>query len=1288
MNDFLNHFKNNKRDLINLIFLIILVISLPFAFKLAKERQLFSPKATNNAIEVVIPATGSDIQRIDDQTIKTSNPNIQLNITSPLEEGGQSFNPFNLVGTVYAAPGDDYDLGELLISPPIDPDAGNCSEDKTILLVTNDATKNVNCTDKSKTKNKDAVCAFKNNVFGCYEKLPKAAPVTKLHNTAPADAASRTLKADSDSIQFAWDGGDPKITKYKFILYRGTYQNYISGGQVKHNSCGSDPTNSNLNQALLYCEWNITTKNFTLKKADFDQDSNEKVYTWYIQGFDAGNTLVQGSSGNTIKVKVGDSAAPAASATGICKNDTDCVDGNACTQDICINKKCAHSDVGMGSACAFESTPPYSKAVKWCNTDAECKLTTDPSGTGAGSDSGAKNAGGSTPQTAEAISIACRNRAVNDPNWCLGYPIQCEGTGVTWYYGGKKVRDANGNTKCEFNNAWTCGAFKLNSDGSPASTLGCTKPWPPAPGTGGQNGGANTTPSKPSGGQGGPVSPQGGAPAAPAPVRPAPGEGDNDKVTLCGTEMSMAQARSAVGLSGGDRATVSDSYLKKFCPGSQNNCKLVPDWPEVTDPAVTPNGYIWVANCNRACLRNNSNGNSKDVLIDPNPNDLAACPKNYNDFSVNPRTSNWCYGFEGTGENTNRCMVLWTKAKYEQLKNTPAALFDLGSGTPGGNTGGAPVTSTAPTGTWAPPVCDSSPSNFNKFSGCSFAGATRCTNYGAAGVVRWTAPLWAKCNSICSKPEASWDTACTDGTLPPAVDGRDDKICAQVITYATNPATGECKTFPNSCITAGWTTVSSCPTGSGAWIKASCVNNKFDGCKGAGAEICKDWGLNTAIYTSSGWTKAEYDKCSNACAKYGTAKNDVEACKALGVTAPPAGTGTKQTISGTATYANCSHGVFPGAQILVRDEITGAEVNVYTGPDGKYTVNNIVSKGNRYVVSATANTNTGVLITKVETSDPSSASYKNQKDGTGSNCGAACDFKLTAQSCAVTPQRAVRTVQATTAQYLLTENRNDFTNLAIQWTNYPLGGIKNLSYAINGVGQHTLFLKFKDSEGNIIDNNGTPYTFYVELLAPAGSPAQVRVMTPDAPDCSTTDRSCCPATPVSCASQNECSGKYNWCYAGVCIDGNYKENDSNPGKGLGSCTAQGVGSTAPNGGSGQPASCKTTTVCGQTVTGNSSSDCKFSCDANGNAKYDCTQSDNGNCIGTVYCGGENYKCNGGGETTACNATETVCGQKVYDHYTLRCTNGQAFYDSYQTNNKDNCIGSIQCSTDDYKCEGI
>lgn len=60
-------------------------------------------------------------------------------------------------------------------------------------------------------------------------------------------------------------------------------------------------------------------------------------------------------------------------------------------------------------------------------------------------------------------------------------------------------------------------------------------------------------------------------------------------------------------------------------------------------------------------------------------------------------------------------------------------------------------------------------------------------------------------------------------------------------------------------------------------------------------------------------------------------------------------------------------------------------------------------------------------------------------------------------------------------------------------------------------------------------------------------------------------------------------------------------------------------------------SCKTTTICGQSVTGNSPSDCTFQC-VNGKAQYNCVQSDNSNCQGTILCAPEDYKCSPSGGT--------------------------------------------------------
>lgn len=83
MGQILDHFRDNKKDLISIIFLIILIVSLPFAFKLAKDRQIFSSKASDSPIKVLDTHI-----KLNGQTIEIDNPTLNLQITSPLELEG------------------------------------------------------------------------------------------------------------------------------------------------------------------------------------------------------------------------------------------------------------------------------------------------------------------------------------------------------------------------------------------------------------------------------------------------------------------------------------------------------------------------------------------------------------------------------------------------------------------------------------------------------------------------------------------------------------------------------------------------------------------------------------------------------------------------------------------------------------------------------------------------------------------------------------------------------------------------------------------------------------------------------------------------------------------------------------------------------------------------------------------------------------------------------------------------------------------------------------------------
>jgi hypothetical protein len=108
--------------------------------------------------------------------------------------------------------------------------------------------------------------------------------------------------------------------------------------------------------------------------------------------------------------------------------------------------------------------------------------------------------------------------------------------------------------------------------------------------------------------------------------------------------------------------------------------------------------------------------------------------------------------------------------------------------------------------------------------------------------------------------------------------------------------------------------------------------------------------------------------------------------------------------------------------------------------------------------------------------------------------------------------------------------------------------------------------------------------------------------------------------------------------------------------------------------SSQP-SCKTTSVCGQSVTGNSPSDCRLVC-KNGSAFYECVQSDNANCIATIGCSNEDYKC----QTQSTTNTQ-VCTPYFFD--TQNCRRCSSDGKSWGNNCSD--YGSSKGSTEWCSC---
>ncbi len=101
-------------------------------------------------------------------------------------------------------------------------------------------------------------------------------------------------------------------------------------------------------------------------------------------------------------------------------------------------------------------------------------------------------------------------------------------------------------------------------------------------------------------------------------------------------------------------------------------------------------------------------------------------------------------------------------------------------------------------------------------------------------------------------------------------------ICIQVITYAKNPLTGECKQYSTPCdVPAGWTVVNSCSTCTNECILGSrkCSGNGYQTCGNYDNDTCSEWGSITNCPTGS--------TCSNGiCAISGFGCS--QKCKSLG----------------------------------------------------------------------------------------------------------------------------------------------------------------------------------------------------------------------------------------------------------------------------------------------------------------------------------------------------------------------------------------------------------------------
>lgn len=769
MNQIIDYFRENKKDLIGLIFIILLIIAIPLSFILVKQTQIFKSRASSNVFQV-IQTQEAEIKYENSSKIETTSPSIDIELTSPIDnEGKQSDSGW--IKTAYAA------------GPPrnIEPASG-----ATINLV-NPSDKITFKWDGGDYQNKHNLIIYEgtNSIGGLsLEQVSKCEVNGQKLTFCKTGISDKTFDVSKDYFkqgtqQYTWffQGVDHlnRIHGSQGTIF--TVNN--SSNQVENKKPVKDAKPSiPANQSLEF-SWNgikdITKYRLLIAYTDPAKNSgkdseNNKYDVCKADKFDPpgwdGYYLCKEVDGVTTEIPVA--------------RLTDKTEYNWWVDPIGADGK-KKGDQSDGTKFTLTITPgPTPTATP--KATATATPIVSPNTPGAPADTTAPR--GATPAAPAAPGVPADRGAPpqspgakkpqDDPKYCAGYYQRCGDNleGTQWCEGGYKL--TNG----------ACGW----DDGHPTYVSGCYKTREDvARGT--NKNGCNITAS-PAAPQSGGVPNQPAGRDGPAPVSTidykSPGSLHGDKVvTLCGKDLTLDQLREELRGAGYnglyDEPSATAAYLKTACPKSQNNCNPFPDTGD------TPEGYIWVADCSAAgeCLRNNSTGNDKNLCIDPKQGDPAACPKNYNDPYVNPATSNWCFGFA----NGNKCLMLWSKNYNENRKDvvakgggtpnpamcptgttatparptaspatsapvaTPRATGNVGIGTTvpqnPGNVGiGLTNPPTSASNRWLKASCTS-----NVFAGCTLPGGKVCSDWGANSeaykAAGWSEDEYKKCQSAC-----------------------------------------------------------------------------------------------------------------------------------------------------------------------------------------------------------------------------------------------------------------------------------------------------------------------------------------------------------------------------------------------------------------------------------------------------------------------------------------------------------------------------------------------------------
>lgn len=147
--------------------------------------------------------------------------------------------------------------------------------------------------------------------------------------------------------------------------------------------------------------------------------------------------------------------------------------------------------------------------------------------------------------------------------------------------------------------------------------------------------------------------------------------------------------------------------------------------------------------------------------------------------------------------------------------------------------------------------------NPGQTGGCSAAGLTAAPDAGDCALSRSAVGMNFACCCAGRKTSAS-DTALQDPIegCPPPTTPQAGEVCAQVVAFAKNPATGECCRYPTPChAPRGWTIF---------YSEQECSESS-EACEVAGESCCRGDSCNTVSLDCAAGKVAVFTGCDSNC---------------------------------------------------------------------------------------------------------------------------------------------------------------------------------------------------------------------------------------------------------------------------------------------------------------------------------------------------------------------------------------------------------------------------------------